>query len=85
MIIPLDTTPEAHQLQFQIMQNKSMEERFMIGIEMCETAYELTKQSILAKNPNLSKKELAYKIFERYYGNEFSQEEKARIKESMLR
>jgi hypothetical protein len=78
-----DTTEEARKKQLEIIFSKTPEERFMMGIEMIDYVRMVVENSIRAENPNISPIELKIAVFKRYYAHEFSQEEIARIEESM--
>ena len=68
----LDTPEAIHQLQLKIILAKSERERFLMGVDMIDTTYNLVKSVILEKKPNISKGELIAEIFYRYYQNDFS-------------
>jgi len=71
-----DTTPEVKKIQDRLFAKLSGEERLMIGLEMFETARKIVLSSF---PPNLSENEIRKRLFFRFYGNDFSEEEKERI------
>jgi hypothetical protein len=78
-----DTTEEARKKQLEIIFSKTPEECFLMGIEMINYVRMVVENSIRAEQPNISPTDLKIAVFKRYYGNEFSKEEIARIEESM--
>ena len=78
-----DTTPEAHKKQLEIIMSKTLQERFMMGLEMVDSVYTMVSNSIRQQNPNLSPAELQVAIFKRYYRKDFSPELLERICQSM--
>ena len=71
-----DTTPEIQDKIDDIYKNKSGEEKLLIALSMFETARELVISSL---PNNLSDKELRKELFLRFYGNDFSINEKEKI------
>ena len=62
-----DTAPEIARLIQQKMMERSGEERFLMGIRMCEAARSMVRASF---PPDLSAAEQRRLLFERYYGCE---------------
>ncbi|MDZ7718391.1 MAG: hypothetical protein U5K72_06165 [Balneolaceae bacterium] len=79
-----DTTPEAEQLQRDIIHSKTDHERAMMGIDMIESARIIVMNSIKIKNPDLTERQIVAELFERYYGQEFSEDEKQVIKKGII-
>lgn len=79
-----DTTLEAAQLQRDIIHSKTELERVMMGVDMIESTGKVVMNSIKNENPNLSEREIVAELFERYYGHEFTQEEKENIKKGII-
>ena len=71
-----DTSPEAKKIQDELFAKLSGEERLLMGLEMFETARKIVLSSF---PPNLSENEIRKRLFLRFYGNDFSEEEKERI------
>ncbi len=70
-----DTTPESEQLQRDIIHSKTEYERIMMGVDMIESTRKIVVNSIKIENPDLTEREVIAELFERYYGQEFSEEE----------
>lgn len=70
----LDTTEIFRKKQIEIILSKTQSERAMMGVDMIDSVYEIVKNSIIEKNPELNNKEIICQIFQRYYANDFSQE-----------
>jgi len=71
-----DTTPEIESRLDEIYERKSGEEKLLICLKMFETAREIVISSL---PENISERELQKKIFLRFYGNDFSENEKVNI------
>jgi hypothetical protein len=71
-----DTAPEIQDKIDDIYKNKTGEEKLLIALSMFETARELVISSL---PKNLSERELRKALFLRFYGNDFSREEKEKI------
>ena len=71
-----DTTPEIESRLDEIYERKSGEEELLICLKMFETAREIVISSL---PKNISERELQKKIFLRFYGNDFSENEKVNI------
>ncbi len=71
-----DTLHEIQEKIDEIYQHKSGEEKLLIALSMFETARELVISSL---PNNLSDKELRKELFLRFYGNDFSSNEKEKI------
>lgn len=79
-----DTPPEILQLQRDIIHSKTDRERAMIGIDMTESVRKIVMNSIRIEMPHLTEREVVAELFERYYGNEFSDEEIRIIKKGII-
>ena len=71
-----DTSFEIQKKIDEIYKNKSGEEKLLIALRMIETARELVISSL---PNNLSERELRKALFLRFYGNDFSVNEKEKI------
>jgi len=71
-----DTSFEIQKKIDEIYKNKSGEEKLLIALSMFETARELVISSL---PNNLSDKELRKELFLRFYGNDFTVNEKEKI------
>ena len=74
MIDLLDTPKEIRKIQNRIFFQKTVQERFQIGIEMIEDAKKIVENSIKSKNPQISEIDLKIEVFKRFYKNDFSEE-----------
>ena len=70
----LDTPKKIRKIQNQIFFQKTVQERFKIGIEMIEDAKKIVENSIKIKNPQISAIDLKIEVFKRFYKNDFSEE-----------
>ena len=67
-----DTTPEIAVLYRNLIMNKSVEERLLMGCSMYDTAKKIVRSAIYNKRPEITEEEMKKEIFLRFYGNEFS-------------
>lgn len=75
-----DTDPETEAIYRQMLMARSPEERFLMGIRMCEAAREM----VLASLPKgLSKVERQIAILRRYYGTDFEESELCKIENAL--
>jgi hypothetical protein len=71
-----DTSLEMENIYFQKIMSFTQEERFLMAVDMFDTA----KSLVIASLPkSLSKIEIKVQTFLRFYGNDFSEEEKEKI------
>jgi hypothetical protein len=75
-----DTTPEVKKIQDRLFAKLSGEERLLMGLEMFETARKIVLSSFPA---NLPENEIRKRQFLRFYGSDFSDEEKEKILKRM--
>ena len=75
-----DTTPEVKKIQDRLFAKLSGEERLLMGLEMFETARKIVLSSFPEKLPE---NEIRKRQFLRFYGNDFSDEEKEKILKRM--
>ncbi len=71
-----DTIPEIQDKIDGIYKNKTGEEKLLIALSMFETAREIVISSL---PNNLTERELRKALFLRFYGNDFSVNEKEKI------
>tara|TARA_R110002124_G_scaffold205710_2_gene372231 strand:+ start:6659 stop:6910 length:252 start_codon:yes stop_codon:yes gene_type:complete len=76
-----DTTDQIKKKQLDIILSKTNGERLEMGLSMMQAGYDLIKERVERERPDINEKERIYFIFEELYKNEFSEEEKARIKQ----
>lgn len=74
-----DTHPQIKHHYEKMLLSRSGVERLLMGDSMFETARELVLASIKAKNPETDPVELRCALFLRFYGQEFSDEERQKI------
>ena len=75
-----DTTPEARELFHREMMKRSPQERVRMGAEMFDTA----RKIVLASLPEgLSEPERRWALFERFYGRDFDEATKRKIRRRM--
>jgi hypothetical protein len=74
-----ETTTAAHAQQLAIIYAKTPHERAMMGIEMIDTVRQIVENSIRAKEPNISPKDLLIAVIKRYYATDFSEIELSKI------
>jgi hypothetical protein len=78
-----DTSEEVIRLQREIILSKTTEERFILGLELSDFVIEFITGTIRAHNPGISDTDIKIELFERFYGKEFSDEEKEKIFRSL--
>lgn len=74
-----DTSPEILEKMREMYQKKSPYERLQMGCSMYDLSRYLITCAILRENPNISKACLRRELFLRFYGDDFSPEEKEKI------
>ncbi|HHT9111224.1 MAG TPA: hypothetical protein ACFYDZ_08730 [Candidatus Brocadiaceae bacterium] len=74
-----DTDPIMETRFLEMMMKKSGQERLKMGFSMFDMARRQVIASIKAKNPNADIKEIRREIFLRFYGQDFSPEEREKI------
>lgn len=72
----IDTTTEAEKIQSELFDKMTGEERMKIASDMFDTARTLVLASL---DKNLNDKEKRKALFLRFYGNDFSVNEKEKI------
>ena len=73
-----DTSPEMASLYHDLIMSKSGEERFMMGLSMCESALRV----VLSSFPeNISETEKKIMLLHRYYSRDFSPDELIKIEQ----
>jgi CMP-2-keto-3-deoxyoctulosonic acid synthetase len=74
-----DTSPEAAAQLDTLMAQRSGSDRVRMACEMFDLARALVVANIRAGAPTISSHDLRARLFERLYGGDFSEEERARI------
>jgi hypothetical protein len=75
-----DTTPDAARLYRELLMAKSADERFRMGLSMCESARAIVLASLPA---GLSAIERRVALLHRYYGSDLTAAQLARIEEAL--
>lgn len=78
-----DTPLKIRKLQMAYFLAKSPLERLKMAEEQCESVRKIVENAIFKENQNISKADLKAKIFERYYKNDFSEEQLKEISKSI--
>lgn len=78
-----DTNKNISERFQRMIMEKSREDRLIMGCSMFHTARELIKYSILNKYPKIRPQMMKEEIFLRFYGSDFSKEEKGQILENL--
>ncbi len=75
-----DTSPETKKIYHDLLMQKTDEERFLMGMSMCDTA----KRIVLSSFPDcISETEKRIRLLHRYYSHDFSKEELRKIEKSI--
>ena len=74
-----DTPPNATLRVRKMIQQKTAEERLIMGCSMHEFSRQLVIRSILQREPTISQRDLRREIFFRIYGNDFDPSERDKI------
>lgn len=74
-----DTSPDIAAQFDALMARRSGSDRVRMACEMFDLARALAVASIRADHPGISGNDLRVRLFERLYGEDFSEEERSRI------
>ena len=74
-----DTAPEIAALYRNLIMNKSGEERLLMGCCMYDTARQIVRSAIYNTRPGITEKEMKKEIFLRFYGKEFSRDDREKL------
>ncbi len=74
-----DTHPHIETFLRRCMMEKSGEERLKMGFSMYEFSRKLVESSLRFSQPEISEIVLRQKIFLRFYGDDFNENQKAKI------
>ena len=80
-----DTDPQIEQRYRKMLMSLSGEERLRMGCSMFDTAVEIAKNALMNEHPGITPQELKVGLFRRLYGNDFSEDEQAKIITSLSR
>jgi len=64
--------------------NKSGEERLLMGCSMYDTAKEIVRNAIYNSRPGITDKEMKKEIFLRFYGKEFSRDDREKFLSALM-
>lgn len=79
-----DTRPEILQKMREMIQQKSPEERLILGASMFDFSKQLVMSSFLSAKPRLSSLRIRAELFLRYYGNDFDSSRRKKIIEYLI-
>ena len=74
-----DTSPDVAAEIDALMAQRSGSDRVRMASEMFDLAKRLAAAGIRAENPTIGDEELRVRLFERLYGDDFSEQARARI------
>ncbi len=74
-----DTSPEVESFFNELMMKKTGQERLKMGFSMFDMARKQVLASILNQNPNADLKDIRKQLFLRFYGDDFTSEEREKI------
>jgi len=69
-----DTSLEIDKKVHALAMSRTAEERLIMGCSMFDVSKQIVRDSIIEKNPQISKKELKQEIFKRFYGCDFEEQ-----------
>lgn len=72
-MIPLDTSPEAHEAQLQAYRRMGAEARVRIGFSMSEDVRQIAAQGIRSRHPDYEEARVRSALFRLLYGDELTQ------------
>lgn len=80
----MNDTPESiYQKQFEILESKSMHERWIMAFDLTELSRHLIMNAIRRENTGISEVDLKVELFRRFYRNDFEEYELNKIAEQM--
>lgn len=74
-----DTHPKIAELVIELMQKKTPYERLLMSSSMHATSKFLVMEAIKRNHPNISPAKMRQEIFLKFYGDDFSEEQKEKI------
>jgi len=75
----LDTHPDIAVRYRNMMMHKSGEQRLRMGCSMYDAARQIVRSAILDGNVDITEAEMRREIFLRFYGHEFSRNERDKL------
>lgn len=73
MAIPNDTTPEAEEVQLEILRRKSPRERLEAAMRLSSAWMRISKDVLRKLHPDFSEQEVGEKFVEVHYGKELAE------------
>jgi len=68
----LDTSPEAEQIQIELLQKATVAQRFAMTCVLSRTAMELSRRALRRARPGASEREIELEFVAPYYGQELA-------------
>jgi hypothetical protein len=81
----LDTHPDIAARFREMMMRKSGEQRLRMGCSMHESVKQIVRSAICESHPEITEAEMRREIFLRFYGHEFSRDDRERLFDSWRR
>ncbi len=75
-----DTSPEVEKQLRELYAQRTPGERVVMATQMFDAGITLMKAGILRQHPDITETEMRWKVFQRLYGDCYSEEEQARIR-----
>ncbi len=75
----LDTHPDIAVRYRNMMMNKSGEQRLRMGCSMHDASRRIVRSAILDSNPGITEAQMRREMFLRFYGHEFSRNEREKL------
>jgi hypothetical protein len=69
---PLDTDPDAFDVQFALLRRASLSRRVQLAIGLSDTVRHLARQAILHADPAATAEEVGLRFVEAHYGRELA-------------
>ncbi|MCB9760496.1 MAG: hypothetical protein H6739_11710 [Alphaproteobacteria bacterium] len=73
-MLPLDTTPEAHAVQLQILRSRTGEQRLRMALQLSEDVRAFSRAGIRARHPEYSEQEVTWALHRLTLGDTLFQE-----------
>jgi hypothetical protein len=70
-----DTSESIFQKQLEILESKSMHERWVMAFDLTELSRYLISRAIKRENPGISEVDAKVELFRRFYSDDFHEEE----------
>lgn len=80
-----DTHPDIAVRYRKMMMRRSGEQRLSMGCSMYDAARKIVRSAILDSNPHITEVEMQREIFLRFYGHEFSRDQREKAISALTR